>query len=113
MFVDGRGGFGKEICFFEGERLVAVALVDILSAFRAMSAIYFFYDHDYANLSLGTFSLLKQFEIAQDLGVKYLYPGYWIQNHGSLGYKERFKPFEYLVNRPNLYEMPVWQTYRE
>lgn len=113
MFVDGRGGFGKEICFFEGERLVAVALVDILSAFRAMSAIYFFYDHDYANLSLGTFSILKQFEIAQDLGVKYLYPGYWIQNHGSLGYKERFKPFEYLVNRPNLYEMPMWRAYSE
>lgn len=110
MFVDGCGGFGKEICFFVGERLIAVALVDILSAYKAMSAIYFFYDHDYANLSLGTFSILKQFEIAHTLGIKYLYPGYWIKNHNSLGYKERFKPFEMLMNRPNLYETPEWRA---
>lgn len=112
MFVDGRGGFGKEICFFSDDRLIGVALVDILNVSKAMSAIYFFYDHDYANLSLGTFSILKQFEIARDLGINYLYPGYWIRNHHSLGYKERFKPFEILQNRPNLYEMPEWIAYK-
>ncbi len=112
MFVDGAQNFGRELCFFCDDRLIGVAMVDVLQNFKAMSAIYFFYDHDFANLSLGTLSLLKQFAIAQSIGVKYIYPGYWIKNHHSLGYKERFKPFESLQNRPNIYDTPQWVKYQ-
>lgn len=112
MFVNGSNNFGNELCFFYKEQLIGVALVDILRNFNAMSAIYFFYDHDFANLSLGTLSLLRQFELAKTLGIKYIYPGYWIKNHHSLGYKERFKPFEILQNRPNIYEKPQWIKYQ-
>lgn len=112
MFIDGHLEFGKEICYYVNEHLVGVAFVDILENTHSMSAIYFFYDHNYVKLSLGTFSILKQIEISKILGIKYLYPGYWIQNHYSLGYKERFKPFEFLANRPNIYEMPIWKQYK-
>ncbi len=109
MFIDGHMGFGKEINYYIDDKLIAVAFVDILQSQKAMSAIYFFYDHDYSHLSLGTFSILKQIEIATLLNIDYLYPGYWIKNHYSLGYKERFKPFEILINRPNIYEKPIWK----
>ncbi|RAX54109.1 arginyltransferase [Helicobacter sp. 16-1353] len=111
MFIDGKQNFGKEIDYYIDDKLIGVAFVDILKVKRAMSAIYFFYDHDYSHLSLGTFSILKQLEIAKMLNLKYFYPGYWIKNHHSLGYKERFKPFEILVNRPKIYEMPIWKSY--
>lgn len=113
MFVDGKQNFGKEIDYYINDKLIGVAFVDILKTQKAMSAIYFFYDHDYSHLSLGTFSILKQLEIAKMLDLQYFYPGYWIKNHHSLGYKERFKPFEILINRPNIYEMPIWKLYNE
>lgn len=109
MFIDGKQGFGKEINYYIDDKLVAVAFVDILKVQKAMSAIYFFYDHDYSHLSLGTFSILKQLEIAKSYDIEYFYPGYWIKNHHSLGYKERFKPFEILLNRPEIYEIPIWK----
>ncbi|RDU63491.1 arginyltransferase [Helicobacter sp. MIT 14-3879] len=112
MFIEGQMSFGKEICYYIDDKLIGVAFVDILNHTKSMSAIYFFYDHDYSYLSLGTFSILKQVEIAKMLDIKYLYPGYWIKDHYSLGYKERFKPFEYLVNRPNIYEEPIWKLYK-
>lgn len=112
MFVNGRLSFGKEIEYYIDDKLVGVAFVDILKSQKAMSSGYFFYDHDYSHLSLGTFSILKQLEIAKMLDLRYFYPGYWIINHHSLGYKERFKPFEILINRPNIYEMPIWRLYK-
>lgn len=111
MFVDGKNNFGKELCYYIDGKLIGVAFVDILKSCSSMSAIYFFYDHDYSHLSLGTFSILKQLEIAKMLNIRYFYPGYWIKDHYSLGYKERFKPFEYLINRPNIYEIPIWKPY--
>ncbi len=111
MFIDGAMNFGKEISYYINDKLIGVAFVDILP--KAMSSIYFFYDHNYSYLSLGTFSILKQLEIAKMLNITYFYPGYWIKNHHSLGYKERFKPFEVLINRPEIYEHPLWKLYEK
>ena len=109
MFIRGCLDFGKEFTFYLEDKVIAVAFVDILEECKAMSAIYFFYDHDYAHLSLGVFSILKQIEVAKSLNIDYFYPGYWIKDHHSLGYKERFRPFEVLLNRPDIYEEPNWQ----
>lgn len=113
MFVDGANDYGKELTYYLNNKLVGVAFVDILESTKSMSALYFFYDHDYANLSLGIFSILKQLQIAKSLDLEYFYPGYWIANHYSLGYKNKFKPFEVLINRPELYEQPLWQLYED
>lgn len=113
MFINGYLDFGKEISYYLDDQIIGVAFLDILEHFKSMSAIYFFYDHRYSNLSLGVFSILKQIEIAKELGISYLYPGYWIKDHYSLGYKDRFKPFEILVNRPKLYDTPIWRLYKD
>lgn len=105
-FVQGFLDFGYEFDYYIKDKLVGVAYVDILPT--AISAVYCYYDHDFENLSIGTYSILKQIEVAKRYHIPYLYPGYWIQNHHSMGYKERFKPFEILCNRPNLGENPLW-----
>ena len=86
---------------------MGVALVDILD--NAISAVYCYYDHNFAKYSIGSYSILKQIAIAKEYNIKYFYPGYWIKNHYSMGYKEKFKPFEILINRPNLNEEAIWK----
>lgn len=105
-FVRGFLEFGYEFDYYVEDKLVGVAYVDILPA--VISAVYCYYDHDFEHFSIGTYSILKQIEVAKRYNIKYLYPGYWIQNHHSMGYKERFKPFEILCNRPDLNENPLW-----
>ena len=108
-YVNGAHEFGKELLYFRDDKLVAVALCDILPS--GMSAIYCYYDHDYEDLSLGKFSILAQMSIAKQAKVPYLYLGYWIKDHLSMGYKEEYKPFEVLVNRPKLTEKTIWRDY--
>lgn len=106
MFVEGHLNFGYEFLYFIEEKLVCVALVDIIPS--AISAVYCFYDHNYQSFSLGTHSILKQLELAKKLKIPYFYPGYWINNHHSMGYKDKFTPFEVLLNRPDIHEEPIW-----
>jgi len=108
-YVNGAHNFGKEILYFRDSKLIGVALCDMMQ--EGMSAIYCFYDHDWEHLSIGQFSILAQISIAKQNKVPYLYLGYWIKDHFSMGYKERYKPFDILQNRPKLDEATVWKTY--
>lgn len=111
MFSDGYEDFGYEFIYEHDGEIVGIGLVDILPA--SMSAVYFFYDPDYAHLSLGTYSILKQMELGKKMEIPYLYPGYWIEEHYSMGYKERFKPFEVMQGRPDLNERVVWRGHEK
>ena len=108
-YVNGAHEYGKEILYFIDDKLVAVALVDIMD--EALSSVYCYYDHDYDHLSLGKFSILAQLSIAKQSNIPYLYLGYWIKDHFSMGYKENYKPFEILQNRPSMDEETIWRDY--
>ena len=108
-YVNGAHDFGKEILYFIDDNLVGVALADMMP--DGLSAIYCYYDHDYENLSLGKFSILAQLSMAKQSNIKYLYLGYWIKDHYSMGYKENYKPFEILQNRPSMDETTIWRDY--
>lgn len=108
-YVNGAHNYGKEILYFRGDKLIGVALSDMLK--DGMSAVYCYYDHDFEHLSIGQFSILAQISIAKQNKIPYLYLGYWIKDHYSMGYKERYKPFELLENRPNLNEETIWSIY--
>lgn len=110
-YVQGKDEFTKEFLFVRDNKLVAVALVDILS--KSISSIYCFYDHDYEHLSLGKFSILAQIKIAKELNVPHIYLGYWIKDHYSMGYKQAYKPFDVLKNRVSLDEKTIWEKYKE
>ena len=74
-------------------RLLAVAVVDRMD--DSLSAVYTFYDPDYPNRSLGTFSILYELDEANRLGMNWLYLGYWINGCAKMSYKNRFLPIEY------------------
>ncbi|AXH15726.1 arginyltransferase [Malaciobacter mytili] len=108
-YVQGKEKYAKEFLYFRNDKLIAVALVDILP--KSISAIYCFYDHDYQDLSIGKFSILAQIKIAKELKIPYIYLGYWIKDHFSMGYKVSYQPFEVLKNRPSLEEDTIWEKY--
>ncbi|MCT7561905.1 arginyltransferase [Aliarcobacter butzleri] len=106
-YVESSENFAKEFLYMRDDKLIGVALVDILP--KAISAIYCYYDHDYSEFSIGKFSILAQIKIAKELNIPYIYLGYWIKDHFSMGYKEKYSPFEVLKNRPSLEEIPIWE----
>ena len=83
--------------FFEGDRLLMVAVTDYLST--SLSAVYTFFDPDAGSRSLGTLAILWQIQEAQRMGKSWLYLGYWIAASTKMAYKARFKPLEAYRNR--------------
>lgn len=108
-FVEGKNDYGYELLYLLDERLIAVALVDILPS--AMSAVYCYYDPDQRSRGLGVFSVLKQAELARSRGIPHLYLGYWIESNPSMRYKARYSPHEILEGRPALQEPAEWQPH--
>lgn len=108
-FVEGAHDFGYEVLYFYDDLLVGVDLIDVLD--DGISAIYFFYDPDYAHLSLGTYSLIYQVGLARSMGKRWIYLGYWVDGCKAFAYKERFPPEEILEDFPPLEEAPRWTPF--
>jgi leucyl-tRNA---protein transferase len=75
--------------------LIAVALTDVLG--DGLSMVYSFFEPDEAARSLGTFMVLDHIARAQELGLAYVYLGYWVRGSGKMDYKSRFLPQERLM----------------
>ena len=75
--------------------LVAVALTDVLS--DGLSMVYSFFEPDEAARSLGTLMVLDHLARAQEMGLAYVYLGYWVRGSGKMDYKGRFLPQERLA----------------
>ena len=105
-FVNGHNGFGYEVLYFDGDKLIGVDLIDILE--DGISSIYFYYDPEYSSFSLGKFSLYQQIKIAQESHKKWIYLGYYVKECDSLSYKADYKPYLTLKGRPTEYEEFLW-----
>ncbi|MGW8169292.1 MAG: arginyltransferase [Sulfurovaceae bacterium] len=106
-FVDGAEDFGREVLYFQNEKLIGVDLIDILQ--DGISSIYCYYNPDYYDLSIGTFSLLYQIELAKQLGLRWIYLGYWVEGCKAFAYKTNFQPQELLDGFPVLENDPKWK----
>ncbi len=78
--------------YTEDSELQAVCLTDILD--DGLSMVYSFFDPALERLSLGTFIILDHIAIAQELGLPYVYLGYWVPGSPKMGYKAKFKGIE-------------------
>lgn len=74
------------------EEVVMVSLVDRL--IDGLSAVYTFFAPELARRSLGTFGVLTQLRLARELGLPYLYLGYWIAASPKMAYKRGYRPLE-------------------
>jgi leucyl-tRNA---protein transferase len=75
--------------------LIAVALTDVLG--DGLSMVYSFFEPDEAPRSLGTFMVLDHIARARQLGLAYVYLGYWVRGSRKMDYKSRFLPQERLT----------------
>lgn len=86
----------KLVEFHDGEQLRMISIIDVLS--DGLSSVYTFYDADVANASFGTYNILWQIEQCRELGLPYLYLGYWIKENRKMRYKADFQPLEVLID---------------
>jgi leucyl-tRNA---protein transferase len=72
--------------------LVAVCLTDVLD--DGLSLVYSFYDPALQAQSLGTYMILDHIELARQVGLPYVYLGYWVPGSAKMAYKARFDALE-------------------
>ncbi len=77
-------------------RLVGACLTDRQG--DGLSMIYSFYDPEHeARTGLGNFIILDHIRQAQDLGLPFVYLGYWVEGSSRMQYKVRYRPIERLT----------------
>ena len=110
-YVDGAHDFGKELLYHIDGKLVCVDLIDIVD--DGISSVYCYYDPDYPRLSLGKYSLLYEIKLAENLGLDWVYLGYWVEGYKPFEYKEDFRTIEMLEGFPRIFEKPGWSPWKK
>ncbi|HSO06935.1 MAG TPA: arginyltransferase [Pelomicrobium sp.] len=86
----------KLVEFHDDGRLAMISIIDELS--DGLSSVYTFFDPDVPDASYGTYNILWQAQLCRELGLPYLYLGYWIGESRKMSYKVNFQPMEGLID---------------
>lgn len=77
------------------DQLIAAALTDRLT--DGLSMVYSFFEPDEAARSLGRYMILDHVSLAKEMGLPYVYLGYWVDGSRKMHYKTDFQPLEKLT----------------
>lgn len=80
---------------FDKDQLIGVAVTD--NMVHSFSAIYSYFDPDYADRSLGSLMILIQCQLAKSMGKRFLYLGYQIDQNRKMRYKRQYRPYQILT----------------
>lgn len=75
-------------------RLIGACLTD--RQCDGLSMIYSFYDPESERQGLGNYIILDHIRRAADMGLGYVYLGYWVEGSARMQYKVRYRPMERL-----------------
>jgi len=81
--------------------LLGVCLTDVLD--DGVSMVYSFFDPRLKTNSLGTYMILDHINYANELNLKYVYLGYWVQGSNKMQYKASFSGLEVFISQ-------AWKT---
>ncbi|MEL6577396.1 MAG: arginyltransferase [Pseudomonadota bacterium] len=76
----------------EAPELLAACLSDVLA--DGLSMVYSFFDPGEQGRSLGAFMIMDHMRIAAEMGLPYVYLGYWVAGSPKMHYKIGYRPFE-------------------
>ncbi|WP_417735728.1 arginyltransferase [Rosistilla oblonga] len=93
----------QEISFWKDDQLVAIATTDF--GRDSLSLVYCFFDPQFSRYSPGTYSILKNFELAMQSNRRWVYLGMYVASNSHLNYKARFVPQQRLHQKD-------WTTFR-
>ena len=75
------------------KKLLMVAVIDCFD--DGLSAVYTFFDPEYANRGLGVFGVISEIEYVKSLNLDWLYLGYWNPKTNKMSYKSNYQPLEF------------------
>ena len=77
-------------------RVIGASLADRVP--RGLSSVYMYFDPDFGERSLGTFSVLWEIEFCRRAAWPFYYLGYYVAGSSKMAYKARFQPGELLAS---------------
>jgi leucyl-tRNA---protein transferase len=87
----------------DASRLIAACLSDVLG--DGLSMVYSFFEPGCSDRSLGAFMILDHIAMAREMGLAYVYLGYWVAGSRKMDYKIGYRPFE-------LCDGATWRRFR-
>jgi arginine-tRNA-protein transferase len=96
-FIDSYYSQSNFLSFYLNDQLIAASVVDHFQG--GISAVYTYFDPEFAKRSLGTYAILYMIKQARMRQIPYVYLGYWVRNSEKMAYKSAFKPLEGYFDR--------------
>lgn len=77
------------------QKLVGTSVTDMID--DGLSMVYSFFDPSESARSLGSYMILDHVKKAREMGLPYVYLGYWIDDCRKMAYKAKYQPLEALT----------------